>query len=103
MNKKLIQRSFINATGTVAYITLLALGLSSLQKFAGDKPDSFFAPVLFLTLFVLSAGVTSSLVLGKPVLMYLANEKKEAIKLFGYTLCWLLIAVIILLIVNITP
>lgn len=100
MNKKLVQRSFLNALGTVSYITLLALAFSSLERFAGNKPDSFFAPVLFLTLFVLSAGVTASLVLGKPVLMYLANDKNEAIKLFVYTLGWLLVAVIILLIVN---
>lgn len=102
MNKKLVQRSFLNALGTVVYITLIALGLTSLQKFVGNKPDSFFAPVLVLTLFVLSAGVTASLVLGKPVLMYLSNEKNEAIKLFTYTLGWLLIAVIILLLINLT-
>ncbi len=101
MNKKLVQRSFLNALGTILYITFVALGMTALQKFAGNKPDSFFAPVLFLTLFVLSAGVTASLVLGKPVLMYLANAKKEAVQLFLYTLGWLLVAVIILLIVNI--
>lgn len=100
MNKKLVQRSFLNALGTILYITLVALGITTLQRFAGNKPDSFFAPVLFLTLFVLSAGVTTSLVLGKPVLMYLANDKKEAVQLFIYTLGWLLVSVIILLIVN---
>ena len=98
--KKLIQRSFLNALGTVAYITLVALIMSSLQKFASDKPDSFFAPVLFLTLFVLSAAITAGLVLGKPLSMFLSNEKKEAVILFAYTLAWLFVAVIILLLVN---
>ena len=94
---KLIQRSFLNALGTVAYIILVASVMSTLQKYAGNKPDGFFAPVLFLTLFVLSAAVTAGLVLGKPVMMYFGGEKSEAIKLFLYTLGWLLIALIILL------
>ena len=98
--KKFIQRSFLNALGTVAYITLVALIMTGLQKYASDKPDSFFAPVLFLTLFVLSAAITAGLVLGKPLLMFLANEKREAITLFAYTLAWLFVAVIILLLVN---
>jgi hypothetical protein len=97
---KLVQRSFINALGTVAYITLIAVVMSSLQKYAGDKPDGFFAPVLFLTLFVLSAAVTGSLVIGKPVLMFLGDQKTEAINLFFYTLGWLAAALVILLIVN---
>ncbi len=55
-------------------------------------------PIAFLTLFVLSAAVTGGLVLGKPLLMYVNNQKSEAIKLFIYTLCWLALAVVILVI-----
>jgi heme O synthase-like polyprenyltransferase len=50
---------------------------------------------------VLSAAVTGGLVLGKPVMLYLDNQKTDAIKLFIYTLCWLALAVVILLIVSI--
>ncbi len=101
MDKKLAKQSFLNALGTVAYIILIALVMSGLEKFISNEPDGFFAPVLFLTLFVLSAAITAGLVLGKPVMMFLAGERKEAVTLFVYTLGWLLVAVMILLFVNI--
>ncbi|PIQ74097.1 MAG: hypothetical protein COV85_03975 [Candidatus Portnoybacteria bacterium CG11_big_fil_rev_8_21_14_0_20_44_10] len=47
---------------------------------------SFWMPVALLLLFVLSAAITSLLVLGKPVILYLNDSKKEAFKLLIYTL-----------------
>lgn len=96
---KLIQRSFLNAFGTVVYISLVAEIMNHGEKIFGGKA-SIVGPIAFLTLFVLSAGVTASLILGKPVLMYLSGAKPEAIKLFLYTLGWLVIATIILFLVN---
>ena len=61
--------------------------------------DSLIDPIAVLTLFVLSAAITGSLILGKPVLMYMNGSKPEAIKLFFYTIGWLALAMIILIIV----
>jgi hypothetical protein len=97
---KLIQRSFLNALGTVAYVSVVATIMQNGEKIFGNVNQSI-APIAFLTLFVLSAAITGGLVLGKPVLMYLDNQKTEAVKLFLYTLCWLAAAVIILLLVSI--
>jgi len=36
-----------------------------------------------------------ALVLGRPILMYLDNQKKESIKLFGFTLVWLFVYMIL--------
>jgi hypothetical protein len=91
----LIQRSFLNALGTVAYISLLVTGALNGEKLFGTI-NMPFAPMIFLTVFVLSASVTGGLVLGKPVLMYINGQKSEAIKLFIYTLCWLALALAIL-------
>lgn len=66
-----------------------------------ESVNESIASIAFLTLFVLSAAVTGGLVLGKPVLMYLDNQKSDAIKLFIYTLCWLALAVIVSLIASI--
>lgn len=97
---KLIQRGFLNALGTIAYITWLAWVFAILEKYNFNEPDGFFAPVLALTLFVVSAAVTGGLVIGKPLLMYISGQKSEAVKLFLYTIAWLVVALVILLIVN---
>jgi hypothetical protein len=97
---KLIQRSFWNALGTVAYVAVVATLMSNGEKIFGQMSD-ILGPLIVLTLFVLSAAVTSSLVLGKPILMYLNNQKSEAVRLFIYTLGWLALAIIILLTISI--
>jgi hypothetical protein len=51
----------------------------------GKIENHLLAPMVFLLLFVFSALVTGYLVLGKPILMYLDGQKKEAIKLLFYT------------------
>ena len=93
---KLIQRSLLNALGTIAYVSVVATVMQNGEKIFGQVNQSL-APIAFLTLFILSAAVTGGLVLGKPVLMYLDSQKSEAIKLFLYTLYWLALAVVILL------
>jgi len=93
---KLIKRSFLNALGVIVYVAGLVTTVQNSQKIFGHVNESI-APIIFLTVFVLSAGVTGGLVLGKPGLMYLDNQKSDAIKLFLYTLCWLALAVVLLL------
>lgn len=92
---KLVQRSFLNALGTVAYVTVVALIMSNGNKIFGVK-DTTLTPIAVLMLFVLSAAITASLVAGKPVLMYLNNQKNEAVRLFIYTLCWLALVTVVL-------
>lgn len=52
---------------------------------------SYLGPVAFLLLFILSAAVTGALILGRPVLLYLENQKTEAVRLFIYTIGWLVV------------
>ncbi len=55
-------------------------------------------PFIFLLLFVLSAAIVGSLVFGRPTLMYLEGNKKEAIATFLYTLLWLAAVLIVFLV-----
>ena len=77
--------------------TLVTLILNG-EKLFGTI-DNILGPIAFLLVFVVSASITGSLVLGKPILMYLDGQKTEAVKLFMYTIGWLAIIAIILLIV----
>jgi hypothetical protein len=88
----LIKHSFLNALATTVYVLLLSMIMSRLENVV-DRVGEPFAPMVFLLLFILSAAVTGSLVVGRPIMMYMAGEKADAIRLFVYTLGWLLVAV----------
>jgi preprotein translocase subunit SecF len=95
----LIKRSLLNALGTVVYVILVALIMTKASGLFGSM-NNLLQPIAFLMLFVLSAVITTSLIFGKPVLMYWNGEKAEAVKLFLYTVGWLAGATIILLALN---
>jgi hypothetical protein len=97
---KLIERSFLNALGTCAYIAIVTTIMQNGEKIFGHMNPTA-APIAFLMLFVLSAGITGGLVVGKPLLLYFDNQKTEAVKLFLYTLGWLALGTIILLALSI--
>jgi maltodextrin utilization protein YvdJ len=64
--------------------------MSNASDFFGHD-DTFVTPIFVLLLFVISATVTSLLVLGKPVSLFLAGSKKEAFMLLFSTLVWLVV------------
>lgn len=88
-----VKKSFINAGGTFIYVSAVAWVLSNGQKLFGNV-SGFAAPLLILTLLVVSASITGLLVLGKPIHLYLNGFKKEAFVLLFATLAWLLVFII---------
>ena len=99
MDKKLVRQGFINALGTTAYVCLVVIGIANAERFLGSD-ETILIPMTMLMLFILSATITSSLVLGKPILMYLNGQKAEAVKLFLYTVGWLGLYTIIFIALN---
>ncbi len=89
-----VWRGFLDAIGAAVYIGLVSWLLSKGEQWFGGKPDNFFMPVFMILLFVISATVTSLLVLGKPAMMYHDGQKKEAFALLGWTIGWLVLCVI---------
>ncbi|MDD4412644.1 MAG: hypothetical protein PHR00_03285 [Patescibacteria group bacterium] len=101
MNKNtLIKKSLINAFGMVVYVILVAIFMSKAERIFGGHKDSVVAPISMLLLFVTSAAITAGLIIGKPIMLYLDNQKQDSIKLFGYTVGWLFIFTIIALASN---
>ena len=91
-------KSFLSALGVLLYVSGVALmGFNSQYIFGKD--DNFLMPVFALLLFIVSACVTSLLVLGKPVYLYLEGHKKEAFTLFFSTLGWLVSFLVTLIII----
>ena len=75
---------FLNAGAAAAYIAFIVFIISSFV----DRPNlesTLFVPMAMLSLFTLSAAVMGYLFLSQPVQMYLAGEKKQAVKFFLHT------------------
>jgi len=99
-NLKLILNSFLNAGGVLVYITALNLLLTNGEKLLG-KMNGLLGPVIILLLLVISASITGLLVFGKPIWMYLEGDKKDSLKQLFYTLAWLIIIVIVIMVIKI--
>ena len=80
------------------YVSGVAWILSHGKQIFGEVDNTFWIPVAFLTTFVLSAAITGSLVLGRPILLYWDGKKKEALAFFAYTIAWLFIILLLIFI-----
>jgi len=80
------------------YVSLVAFVMSHASIWFGQT-DTAWTPVAVLMLFVLSAAVTGALVLGRPVVMFINGQKKEALEFFGYTILWLFVLTILAFII----
>ena len=101
-NSKLMMLAVLDALGVAVYVFLVSLIMNYGSKIFGEK-DTAITPIAVLLLFVLSALVTSSLVLGRPVMLYLDGQKKEGVKLLVYTgLSLFILLVLVLLIMMLT-
>lgn len=92
---KIIKYSLFNSIGTTAYITLIATLFHYLSNSPLKTENSILIPIFMLLVFVFSATITGTLVLGRPIIWYFNKKKKEAILLFIYTLCFLLLFTIV--------
>jgi hypothetical protein len=95
MRKKLILSGLACALSEAAYVTLIALFMTHANQYFGPGPN-VLGVVAFLLVFVFSAAISGALVLGKPILLYLENQKREALELFAITLGWIFFMLVIL-------
>jgi len=94
---KSVEFAALNALGVLVYVAAVAAVMTNAEKIFG-KINSTVSAVGFLMLFVLSAGIVGSLVVGKPIMLYLDNKKKEAISLLVWTLAFLAVITLLVLI-----
>jgi hypothetical protein len=76
----------INALGAVGYIGLVVTVLNLLSLNNSNKPDTAFAPVVFLSLLTLSVSVMAFLFFYQPLQLLIEGKKKEALNLLVKTI-----------------
>ncbi len=75
----------INALGASAYIILGVTIMTFVTQPLKNKPDTFFAPVVFLSLLTLSVAVMAFLFFYQPLMLFIEGKKKAAVNLFVKT------------------
>lgn len=102
-DSKLMLRGVINSLAIAVYVSIVGYVLNNGDKIFG-KVEGVAGATAFLMLFVLSALIVGIFSIGKPLMLYLDNKKKEAVQLFVYTLLSIfvltLVALFILLFVK---
>src|SRR4030043_1929698 len=73
---------FINALSASAYIVLGVTVMTFVTQPLKNKPDTFFAPIVFLSLLTLSVAVMAFLFFYQPLMLFIEGKKKEAVNLF---------------------
>ena len=75
----------INALGASSYILLVVTVMNFVSHTLRNKPDTFFAPVVLLSLATLSAAVMAYVFFYYPVQLLIEGKKKQAVSLFVQT------------------
>ena len=94
--KNSLKTALINSIGTAIYVALVAVLMTNGNQIFGSA-TGILGGMAVLLLMVLSALIVGSLVLSKPLMLYLDGSKKEAVKLLMYTISILALLTIIFL------
>jgi hypothetical protein len=84
-NKYMSKNPIINALSAASYIAIVVTVINFISQTHKDKPDTAFAPVVFLSLLTLSVTVMAYLFFYQPLQLFIEGKKKAALSLFVQT------------------
>lgn len=88
----------INALSASGYIILGVTIMHFVTQPLTNKPDTFFAPVVILSLLTLSVAVMAYLFFYQPLMLFIEGNKKDAANLFVKTVGIFAVITIVVLI-----
>lgn len=72
----------INALSASAYIIIGVTVMHYVTQPLRNKPDTFFAPIVMLSLLTLSVAVMAYLFFYQPLMLFIDGKKTDAVNLF---------------------
>ncbi|NMB83960.1 hypothetical protein GYA28_01590 [Candidatus Roizmanbacteria bacterium] len=75
----------VNALSVSGYIIFIVSVMTFLSQTQKNKPDTFLAPILFLSMLTLSVAVLAYLFFYQPLQLFISGKKKEGVDLFVKT------------------
>lgn len=79
---------FLQASGLVTYILIVSVFLNNVDNIFHKDTGEYMAPILMLLLFIISAVISSSLVLGRAGVLFWEKKFLEAFTLLAWTMGW---------------
>jgi len=95
---KIISGSFLQALSVSVYVLIVVTIMNNGERIFG-KANGILGGVAILMLLVVSATICGFLVFGKPIMLFLENQKKESLKLLYLTIGWLVLFTFIILVI----
>lgn len=95
---KTLKQSFVFTLAAAIYIVLLGFFMNHANGWFGSA-DTVVSGTAAMILFTLSALVVGGLLIGKPLMLYLDGQKKEAVVMLFSSGAWLFLFFIIALFV----
>ena len=80
--------AFLQSTSLVVYLLLVSCFFTFITPEMNKEFAQFYAPVVMLLLFVLSAVISSVLILGKSAVLFWNKKYRECFTLLGWTIGW---------------
>ena len=79
---------FLQASGLVTYILIISVFLNNVENIFHKDTGEYMAPILMLLLFIISAVISSTLVLGRAGVLFWEKKYSEAFTLLAWTIGW---------------
>lgn len=91
--------AFLQTTGLVVYIVLLSVFFNFVIPNIKNTNAQFYAPIIMLLLFIISAVISGLLVLGRAGFLFWEKKYKESFTLLGWTVAWGLLYFLLFLLI----
>ncbi len=82
--------AFLQATCLVLYLLLLSFFFNFVIPQFDKTATEFYAPIIMLLLFIVSAVISATLVLGRAGMLFFEKKYKDAFTTLGWTILWAL-------------
>ena len=96
----LMKTGLLQAVGIAGYVVAVALFMSRANEIFGKMDDKFLGPLLFLSIFIVSAMVCALLMFYSPYQKFLKGKGKEAIQQVVATTAWLGVFLVIVVVLT---
>ncbi len=99
---KIVKQSLSYAALAILYVAVVGTVMRNADKLFGGGKIEALAPIGILLLLVVSAATMGMLIFGKPVMLYIDGQKREAVSMVMTTIASLAVFTILIFIVMVS-
>ncbi len=97
------KKPIYNALAAIIYIVLIVSFINSIDSieisYVNENLEQFIMPTIMLSLLALSVAVMGYIFFYQPIILFLENNRKEAVKYFIHTILYFAIIIILIFLI----